>query len=163
MSVILAYYLDNKIDVIEEILSEIPKFLVNKTDIYEVLSGYEAKTAANFIASTLIEVGIGVPVIHDKYDFCHGRTTLGHSFNSSLIFFDTGSELDRLYNELLKDYYNDLIILKKKYEDNIVNDYYFTYLSMFLCREIALLKNKDLSLVDYSPLVKKLYYFKGGM
>lgn len=163
MSILLAYYLDNDIDVIKEILNSTYEFNFSNADIYEVLSGYETSTASKFIESTLAESGIGIPIIHDKYDFCHGRSTLSQNYKSNLILLSTNNELDQLYNNTLDNYYNSVIKLDRKYVDDIVNDYYFTYLSMLLCKKIADNKGKDLSIVDYSPLVKKLYYFKGGM
>lgn len=163
MSILLAYYLDNDIDIIKEILSSTPEFHFSDSNIYEVLSGYETNTASKFIESTFTESGIGIPIIHDKYDYCHGRSTLSHNYNSNLILLNTNSELDELYNSIADNYYNSVIRLDRKYEDDIVNDYYFTYLSMFLCKKIADAKKKDLSIVDYSPLVKKLYHFKGEM
>ena len=47
--------------------------------------------------------------------------------------------------------------------DDIVNDFYLTYMCMLLTKEIAHMKNKDLSIVDYLQVVKKLYRFKGEM
>ena len=41
---------------------------------------------------------------------------------------------------------------------------YLSYLSpliMYLCKDIAMKKNKDLSNVDYCSIVKKLYKYKG--
>lgn len=163
MSILLAYYLDNDIDIIKEILNSTPEFHFSDSNIYEVLSGYETNTASKFIESTLTESGIGMPIVHDKYDYCHGRSTLSYNYNSNLILLNTNSELDELYNSITDNYYNSVIRLDRKYEDDIVNDYYFTYLSMLLCKQIADAKKKDLSIVDYSPLVKKLYYFKGEM
>lgn len=163
MSILLAYYLDNDIDIIRKILSSTPEFRFRDSEIYEVLSGYETSTAAKFIESTLTESGIGIPIIHDKYDYCHGRSTLCYNYNSNLILLNTNSELDELYNSIVGNYYNSVIKLDRKYDDDIINDYYFTYLSMFLCQRIATIKKMDLSIVDYSPLVKKLYHFKGAM
>lgn len=161
MTIILAYYLDNDLSKIKEILDIIPNFNIKSNKIYEVLSGYDTLTASKFIESTLIEAGIGIPIIHDKYDYCHGRTNLNYNFNNALIFFDTDKELDKLYAKELPNYYEDIIRIPKKYSDDIINDYYLTYISMYLCKSIAELQNKDLSLVNYSPLVKKLYHYKG--
>lgn len=163
MTIILAYYLDNNIDIIKDILNITPEFCFSDSNIYEVLSGYDTITASKFIESTLTESGIGIPIIHDKYDYCHGRSTLSYNYNSNLILLNNNNKLDQLYNNILDQYYNNVIRLDRKYEDDIINDYYFTYLSMFLCKKIAEAKNMDLSIVDYSPLAKKLYYFKGGM
>lgn len=163
MSIILAYYLDNDLDVIKSIIGNIPEFTFNDSDIYEVLSGYDTNTAAKFLESTLVEAGIGIPIIHDKYDYCHGRSTLGYNYKSNMILMNTNKELDKFYDNILDTYYKNIIKFDKKYEDDIINDYYFTYLSMYLCKKIAEKKEKDLSIVDYSQIVKKVYFFKGEM
>lgn len=163
MTILLAYYLDNDISIIKEILKILPEFDIKKSDVYEILTGYETSTASKFIESTFVESGIGIPIIHDKYDYCHGRSTLGYNFDNSMIFFNMGNELDKLYEKELSNNYKNVIKFDRKYDDYIINDYYFTYLSMMLCKKIAEQKEKDLSIVEYSPLVKKLYYFKGEM
>lgn len=124
------------------------------------ISSFETSTTARVIESTLTESGIGIPIIHDKYDYCHGKSTLSHNYNGHLILLSTNSEIDEIYKRIAKNYYNDEIILDKKCDDDIINDFYFTYLSMFLCKKIAEIKKMDLSLVNYSSIVKKLYYFK---
>lgn len=163
MTILLAYYLDNNLSTIKEILNATPEFDFEATDIYEILSGHDTSTAAKFIESTFIESGIAIPIVHDKYDYCHGRSTISYSFDNNLIFFNTHNELDKLYEKELKKHYKKVIKFDKKYNDSIINDYYFTYLSMLLSKHIAKQKQKDLSLVNYSPLVKKLYYFEGRM
>lgn len=163
MTIILLYYVEDGLDIIKEILSSSVSFSFNDSRVYEILSGYESSVATKFIESTLVEAGIGVPIVHDKYDYCHGRSTLSYHEENNLIFFNNGSELDELYRSNIKSYYKDVITIERKYEDDIINDYYFTYLSMLLCKKIAEEKNRDLSVVDHSPLVKKLYHFKGGM
>lgn len=163
MTILLTYYLDSDISIIKEILNTLPEIDIKKSDVYEILTGYETSTASKFIESTFVESGIGIPIVHDKYDYCHGRSTLNYNFSNNLIFFNMYNELDKLYGRILTDYYKNTIEFKKKYDDNIINDYYFTYLSMFLCKQLANQKEMDLSRVDYSPLVKKLYYFKGQM
>lgn len=160
---LLLYYYCEDIDLIKTILHSKVNFKINDGNIYEILSGYETSTATEFIESTLVESGIGIPIVHDKYDFCHGRTTLGYKNNTNLIFFDCNNQLDILYRKELNNYYDNIISLNKKFNDEIINDYYLTYISMLLCKEIACKQDKDLSNVDYSPLVKKLYYFKGEM
>ena len=163
MTILLSYYLDNDLSIIKEILDYDYKFNFNDTYIYEILSGYETSTSHTFIESTMVESGIGIPIIHDKYDFCHGRNTFNSCFPCNLIFFNCNKELDKLYESILDKYYNSIIKINKRFDDDIINDYYFTYVSMFLCKYIAEKKNKDLSNVSYSPLAKKLYYYKGEM
>jgi len=163
MTILLLYYCDNDISVLKDIFEQTMDFNLNDKLVYEVLTGYETSTASTFIDSTLTESGIGIPIIHDKYDYCHGRSTLNYNFNNNIIFFNTNNELDKLYENELPKYYENVIKIDKKYDDDIINDYYFTYMSMLLCKEIAKKHNKDLSIVNYSPIVKKLYYYKGDM
>lgn len=162
MTILLLYYSDD-FSFVKEILELPMEETIYHSDIYEILSGYESSTAANFLESTMVEAGIGIPIIHDKYDFCHGRSTLGYSYPSSIILFDCKNTLDRKYQEDLKTCYKKITTITKKFDDDIVNDYYFTYMSMLLCQKVAEQKKKDLSEVRYSPLVKKLYYYKGEM
>lgn len=136
-----------------------------KTDsyIWEILSGYESSTAAKFLESTMVESGMLVPVVHDKYDYCHGRSTLSFNARGNLLFFDSNKELDKLLLEEIDPYYQLVVKINKKYDDEIINDYYFTYISMLLCRSFAKKQDIDLANVNYSPVVKKLYKYKGEM
>lgn len=162
MTILLLYY-SNDIRLVENILSLSLEEKIKDCDIYEILSGYDSSVAATFIESTMVESGIGIPIVHDKYDFCHGRSTLGDSYSTTSILFDCKNDLDRLYQKELESYYGNITTITKKFDDDIINDYYFTYMSMLLCKEIAKKKEKDLSDVKYSPLVKKFYYYKGEM
>lgn len=163
MTILLLYYCDNDISIIKEILSSNINCEINNKKVYEILSGYESSTASIFLDSTFTEAGIGIPIIHDKYDYCHGRSTLNYHFNNNLIFFNTYNELDRLFENELPKYYENIIKVDKKYNDDIINDYYFTYFSMLFSKLLAEKQNKDLSVVEYSPLVKKLYRYEGEM
>ena len=163
MSILLAYYLDKDISIIKEVLRDKESPSIKNSDIYELLSGYETNTADTFFSSTMTEAGLGVPIIHDKYDFCHGRSTLGIHYNTNMILLNNNTELDRLLLEELPKYYKNLLIINRKYTDNIINDYYLTYKLLLLCQNIALQKNKDLSDVEHSPITKKLYKFSGTM
>lgn len=162
MTILLLYYKED-FDFVKTILSFSLEEKIQPYDIYEVLSGYDSLTAATFLESTMVESGIGIPIIHDKYDFCHGRSTLGFDYPSTMILFDGKNDLDKKFLSELKTCYNDMIVIEKRFEDDILNDYYFTYMSMLLCKEVAKQKKKDLSDVKYSPLVKKFYYYKGEM
>ena len=147
---------------VEELATNWPLFNT-VSSVFEIISGYETSTSTKFIESTMTEAGIGVPVVHDKYDYCHGRSTLTHRLFNNLIFFDGNSELDEILRKEVNRYYNLVIKIAKKYDDEIINDFYLTYVSMLLCRSLAGQLEIDLSNVDYSPIVKKLYYFKGEM
>lgn len=149
----------------ENVYKIIPSFptILGRSNVYEILGGYETSSATTFIESTMVEAGLFSPVVHDKYDYCHARSNLNFEYSSNLIFFDNETELDKHYRKILQEQYRNIISIKKKYNDDIINDYYLTYISMLLCKEFAKSLNKDLSLVKYSPLVKKLYYYKGKM
>ena len=140
---------------------------IHNNNVYEILTGYDTMTASHFLESTMTESGIATPVVHDKYDYCHGRTTLSYKSNNGLIMFNSEKELDKLILENAKDYYNEIIKINKYYKDedgiNICNDFYDTICSMYLAKHLAENKNMDLSKVDYSPFVKKLYLYRGEM
>ena len=73
-------------------------------------------------------------------------------------------ELDKLFISDLEKYYDEVVILENLYENDIVsNDFYWTLKSMYLMKKLAINKSCDLSKVDYSPMVKKLYNYKGEM
>ena len=159
MSILLSYYLDNDISIIEEILTSKLTNYIKLSNIYEIFTGYETSSASKYLESTLTESGIAIAILHDKYDYCHGRSTIARDNNTIRILFNSDKELDNiLINEL-----NNIYVLDKKYKDDIINDYYLTYICMLLTKEIASRKNRDLSRVDYLPIVKKLYRFKGEM
>jgi len=113
----------------------------------------------------MVESGIAVPIIHDKYDYCHGRTTTSYKSHNGLIYYENTKELDKLLLENLSKYYSEIVKIEKYYSDDfgIDNDYYATIKSMYLTKKLAENKQIDLSKIEYSPLVKKLYYFKGEM
>lgn len=163
MSVMLAYYNDNDISVIKEILQSARDYSVDIDKVYEILTGYDTGTASTYLESTLAEAGIASPVVHDKYSLCHGRTTLSYHHDHSLIHLDRDTELDRLYKVELPQYYQDTLTLRGKYQDPIIDDFYLTYQAMLLSKAMAESKGRDLSRMDYSPAVKKLYKYNGEM
>ena len=163
MSILLNYYLDGDSSVINEIIRDDSLYEVSNNMIYEILGGYEDSSACKFLESTMIESGIGLGIVHDKYSYCHGRSTTSYHNNHSLIYFDKDTELDKLMLAELQEYYKKIIILKSKYSDPIIDDYYLTLQSMLLTKKLAELQQKDLSRVEYSPVVKKLYKYNGSM
>ena len=163
MTIMLDYYLEGNNKLIKEILNSSYYTLFEEDKVFEIMSGYETSTAHTYLESTMIEANLAIPIVHDKYSYCHGRSTTSYHNNHSLIYFDNNKELDKLMLEELKEYYKKIIILKSKYNDPIINDYYLTLQSMLLTKSLAEQQNKDLSKVNYSPVVKKLYKYKGEM
>ena len=161
MTIMLDYYLDGN-DIVPEILNQDTP-LIEAHPVYEIASGIDTSSAHTYLESTMLEAGLSIPIVHDKYSYCHGRSTTSYHNNHSLIYFDKNTELDRLMLEELKEYYNKIVILKSKYKDPIIDDYYLTVRSMLLTKSIAEQTNKDLSKVEYSPVVKKLYKYNGEM
>ena len=98
---------------------------------------------------------------HDKYSYCHGRSTLGINYNGIAIYYNRNTEFDRMMLEELKQYYSRIITVDSKFEDQILDDYQMLIQSMYLTKYIAEKKSKDLSKVEYSPIVKKLYKYNG--
>lgn len=88
------------------------------------------------------------------YNYCHGRSTLGVNYSGNIICFNRNTDFDKLLLNELKKYYKNIIIIESKYNDDILVDYEMLIKSMYLTKYIAANKNKDLSKVDYSPLVK---------
>ena len=163
MSILLSYYLDGNIELIKEILNSDSDFDIDLEQVYEIMSGYESSSAAKYMESTMTESGISIPVVHDKYSYCHGRSTMSHHNNHSLIMFNSGNELDQLLLDILGEYYKKIICVDGKYNDSVIDDFYYTYMMMLLSKKIAEASDKDLSRVKYSPATKVLYKYKGNM
>ena len=160
-SILLNYYLDNDKERILDNINEYNFDFDCNCDCFEIFSGLDTSTLSTYLDSTMTEAGIGIPVVHDKYSYCHGRSTLSTVKNNIAIYFNGGKELDKLYLEELPKYYKDVIVIDAK--DNLVDEYKALVKCMYLTKYIAEQKNIDLSGVDYSPIVKKLYYYNGKM
>ena len=163
ISIIMDYYLNGKHDVILDSLEKNLFDFNTENKIYEIFSGYDTSTSSKYLESTMVESGIGIPIIHDKYDFCHGRSTLGINYNSNVIYFDRKTYFDKLMLEELKKYYRTIIVIESKYKDQILDDYQMLIQCMYLTKYIAEQNKKDLSKVDYSPIVKKIYRYNGNI
>ena len=163
MSVMLAYYLDGDLNEVYEILNRSREYNFSCDKVYEIMSGYESSSAAKYLESTMTESGIGIPIVHDKYSYCHGRSTMSHHNDHSLIMFNSGNELDKLLLEILGEYYKNIIRLDGKYDDSVLDDFYYTYQAMLLSYDMACSSDNDLSRVKYSPATKVLYKYKGQM
>ena len=160
-SIMLNYYLSNDIDVIINNMSKYEYNFDTNCDAYEIFTGVETSTLSKYLESTMTESGIGIPIVHDKYSYCHGRSTISTIYNNNAIYFNTNTELDKVYLEELYKYYKDVIIIDCG--NNYIDEYKSLIKCMYLTKYIAENKNIDLSGVDYSPIVKKLYYYKGNL
>ena len=161
VSILMSYYLNRQNSLMLDCIEEVPFDFDLGSDVYEIFSGYDTSTASKYLESTMVESGIGIPIVHDKYSYCHGRSTLGINYNAIAIYYNRNTEFDRMMLEELKKYYSRIITIDSKYEDQILDDYQMLIQSMYLTKYIAEKKNIDLSDVKYCPIVKKLYKYKG--
>ena len=161
VSILMSYYLNRQNSLMLDCIEQVPFNFDLEDDVYEIFSGYDTSTASKYLESTMVESGIGIPIVHDKYSYCHGRSTLGINYNGIAIYYNRNTEFDRMMLEELKQYYSRIITIDSRFKDQILDDYQMLIQSMYLTKYIAEKKLKDLSKVDYSPIVKKLYKYNG--
>lgn len=161
LTIALLYY-KNDLALVKEVLSNTitTDSCANR---YEVMTGHETVTASIMLESCIVESGIGACVVHDKYNYCHGRINLSYFDKSDLIFFRMNNDLDSLFDEKLRSHFNKVITIDRKYDDNVINDYYATYLSLKLVESIAINKGLDFSDINYFEDNDLFYLFKGEM
>lgn len=162
VSILINYYLNGNTSFLDDIEECVFSF-DTECDVYEIFSGYDTSTTSKYLESTMVESGIGIPIVHDKYSYCHGRSTMSINNSSIAIFLNRDTELDRLLLREISKYYKDIIVIDGKYKDMILDDYQMLVHAMYLTKFIAESKNKDLSKVEYSPLCKTLYKCKFTM
>ena len=163
-SVIFNFYLDHKDSVMEILDNYIKEYSFGfdpECDAYEIFTGLDTSTGSKYLESTMCESGIGIPIVHDKYAYCHGRSTTSTVNDNIAIYFNTGKELDKLLLGELPQYYKHVEVIDV--DSTIEGDFLGLVKSMYLSRYIARVKQKDLSGVDYNPIVKKLYKYNGEL
>lgn len=161
VSILMAYYLNGHNSIMLECIKESSFNFDFESDVYEIFSGYDTSTASKYLESTMVESGIGIPIVHDKYSYCHGRSTFGINYNGIAIYYNRNTEYDKMMLEELKKYYSRIITIDSKFNDQLLDDYQMLIQSMYLTKYIAEKKSKDLSKVEYSPIVRKLYKYNG--
>ena len=162
VSILLDYYLDGSND-ITSIIKEYNFSFSPDCDSFEIFSGLDTSTVSKYLESTIIESGIGIPIVHDKYSFCHGRSTTSKNYNNVAIYLNKDKEFDKIIIDDLYKYYKDVVILSSEFKDDFLSEYDMLTKSMYLTKYIAEFKDKDLSGVDYSPMTKKFYKYKGEL
>ena len=95
-AILLNYYLDNDYQRIIDSMKEYDYNFDVNCDAFEIFTGFETLSASKYLESTMVEAGIGIPIIHDKYSYCHGRSTLSTTYNNIAIYFNLGTDLDKL-------------------------------------------------------------------
>lgn len=160
ISVLMDYYLDGEDDKLLDLI-EPTEFNFEPNEVYEIFSGYDTNTSSKYLESTLVESGIGIPIVHDKYSYCHGRSTISTVKNNTAIYFNRGTDFDKLMLKELPKYYYEVITITSKFKDPIIDDYQMLIQSMYLTKYLAEQKKKDLSKVEYSSINKILYKYNG--
>jgi len=175
MTILLNYYLNHSKEMTIELIKQLfgqasEKYfdfeINNDFPLIEIMSGDNTYVASKILESTITEAGLGIPVIHEKYSYCHGRSTLSHSHHqSNLIYLINGecTNLDRKLINELNGMYQNIIVLNSSSNDKIIGEFDLSLQSLFLCKSIAEKEQKDLSMVEYASVVKKLYRYNGGM
>lgn len=164
MAILLLYYTDNNVELLKEILDEEVKFDIDPSkDVYEIMFGYENQVSARLLESGITEGSLGTAVPHEKYNYAHGRCQLNAVMDNDLIYFRQDSELDALYEKELSDFYKHIIYIPKKYDDPVIADFYTSWLSMQLVRQIAQAKSRDISEKKVPEISEVLYTYRGKM
>lgn len=156
VSILINYYMNGDMSFLDDIEERVFSF-DTECEVYEIFSGYDTSATSKYLESTMVESGIGVPIVHDKYSYCHGRSTMSINSNSIAIFLNRNTELDRLLLSEISGYYKNVIVIDGKYKDMVLDDYQMLVQAMYLTKFIAESKSKDLSKVEYNPLCKTLY------
>lgn len=156
VSILINYYMNGDMSFLDDIEERAFSF-DTECEVYEIFSGYDTSATSKYLESTMVESGIGVPIVHDKYSYCHGRSTMSINNNSIAIFLNRNTELDRLLLSEISGYYKNVIVIDGKYKDMVLDDYQMLVQAMYLTKFIAESKSKDLSKVEYNPLCKTLY------
>ena len=156
-SIMLNYYLNNNPEFIIDNLDSYSYNFDVECDAFEIFSGIDTFTASKYLESTMVESGIGIPIIHDKYSYCHGRSTISTVNNNIAIYFNCNTELDKLLLNEIPKYYKNVIVINTS--NGLISEYKLLLKCMYLTKFIAEKKKKDLSCVDYNPIVKKIYKY----
>ena len=162
-AILLSYYLGeeaNKKEILSFIKEENFSFS-GEEETYEIFTGLDTKTASTYLESTLTEAGLGKVILHDKYSYCHGRSTLCKNFHHTAIYLNGQKELDKLLLEELPKYFREIVVLDT--DGKITGDFSLLVKVMYLTKYLAEQRKKDLSGVDYNPVVKKLYKYRGEL
>ena len=164
MAILFLYYTDNNVDLLNEILDQSEAFDIDPAaEIYEIMFGYENAVSATLLDSGITEGRLGASVLHEKYNYCHGRSQLNECMHNDMVYYVRNSELDELFIKELPDYYKHVIFVPCKYEDTVIGDFHTSWLSMQLVRQIAEAKGKDISEKNVPDISEILYTFKGRM
>ena len=142
----------------KQIRYNIPEF-----QTIEILKDANTKTAATYLESTFIEANIAPVIVHDKYSFCHGRTTSTYYQDNLIIYLiSKKTTLDENLLNALQKYQKKIIILDVNEQDPVLADFELTIQGLTLLIQIAEQKKIDLCNINYAPFASELYHNQLG-
>lgn len=140
------------------------------SEVFEIMTGYDTEVASSFLESTLTEAGLGNVIVHDKYSYCHGRSTINYQDEKThnlIYLINEKTEIDELLLEQLRntDYFPITVIdVSNSKTSSLERQYELLVKAVFLSKKIAEDKKMELSQVEYNRnIVHKVYYYKGEM
>ncbi len=165
MSLLLRYYLDCNYKEFENVINNCcaPKIDINEHELtgVEIMAGDNTYTAAEILKSTIREAGIGIPVVHEKYDYFHGGSTLAYYQNSkNILIYLINGEYKEIDEKLLSNVfllYREVIVLDTDQKDAIVGELELSIKGMYLLKMLGQNIGRDISKFEYAPQVKRLY------
>lgn len=155
---ILLMYTKRELKFPKQIRYNIPEF-----QTIEILKDANTKTAATYLESTFIEANIAPVIVHDKYSFCHGRTTSTYYQDNLIIYLiSKKTTLDENLLNALQKYQKKIIILDVNEQDPVLADFELTIQGLTLLIQIAEQKKIDLCNINYAPFASELYHNQLG-
>ena len=162
ISILIHYYSDKKFQYEKKEVEFFPNLDLQLD--FEVLYDYSSLVTAHFLESTFVEAGLAGILLHDKYSYCHGRSTLGSKRKSNLIYLMSATkDLDNVLLANLPLLYDNILILQSDFTDSVLADYDLLCQSFSFVYGLSKKLKRDLSKVTYAKIVPKLYHFKGSM
>ena len=148
---------------------EIEKFPFDfkNCSMLQVMTGYDTRTASQILESNLSEA-VGLPtILHEKGEFCHGRSNLlYHQPQSPLLYLmHERNSLDDALLEILTQEYPHIFIMKTNEDPNpLWNEFQLSLHMYYLSKKIAEDRGVDLTCPDYNrKVVQKVYRYRGEM
>lgn len=100
--------------------------------------------------------------MHEKYAYCHGRSTKAAKTKKNLIYLlSRKSELDTILLQNVSSLYDYILILQSNKKDCILDDFDLLKQAYLFVHQLSKITKKDLSKVKYAKIVPKIYPFKG--
>lgn len=173
MSLLLKYYLNVTDEQLKSIVydfyqdSQNVKIAEEEITGIEITCGDNTYTAAELLKSAIKEAGLGIPAIHEKYDYFHGASNLAYfAKNKNILIHLVNGDYKEIDQVLLKEassLFKEVIVLQSNQKDPIVGEFDLAMQSMSLVKKLGDNIGRDISKFEYAPQIKKFYSYKGGL